>query len=191
MNIQYFYETAQICKNGHLRNSEVQKHPDRNENFCSLCNAEVISICQNCKAPIRSYYYQQEALYRPACGYYDPFKTVQEHQMEFSGYNTTILTPEFDIPAYCHNCRSPYPWTQTFLDTAEEMVDMFDELTLEQKQQLKETFPDLIVETPASKLAALRASKIINGFQSVGKDIFIEALKDGVVQSLFMLMHLK
>lgn len=71
------------------------------------------------------------------------------------------------------------------------MVDMFEELSTEQKQQLKETFPDLIVETPQSKLAALRAAKLINGLTSFGKDIFVKLLQDNIIQSLFTLMNIK
>ena len=98
--------------------------------------------------------------------------------------SSNIENHSADYP-FCTSCG-----TKTFLETAEDMVDMFDELTPEQKLQLKETFPDLIVETPKSKLAALQASKLINGFQSAGKDIFISMLKEKVIDSLFLLMHL-
>lgn len=188
---EYFFETAQICEKGHLRNDEVQQHPNRNEKFCSLCDSKVISECTKCKTPIRAHYYAQEAMYQPVCGYYDPLKSDQEHKMKFTGYNRKRLTNELHIPSFCYHCGHPFPWTELFLKTADEMVDMFDELTLEQKQELKATFPDLIVETPSSKLSALKASKIINGFQSFGKDFFISFLKDGTIQSLFMLMNLK
>lgn len=187
-NSEYLYETAQICLNGHLRNNEVNQHPDRNEKFCSLCSKEVISECPTCKAPIRSYYYEQKAVYNTINS--DPLQTEQRFSKEFGGYEKTQLSGELIVPAFCHNCGEPYPWTKTFLENAEDMVDMFDELSPEQKLQLKETFPDLIVETPKSKLAALQASKLINGFQSAGKDIFISMLKEKVIDSLFLLMHL-
>lgn len=137
-----YYKTAKICLNGHLISSNIENH-SADYPFCTSCGSKTITICQNCQAPIHGYYH---------------IKGV-------------VSFEEPTVPAFCHNCGEPYPWTKTFLETAEGMVDMFDELSPEQKLQLKETFPDLIVETPKSKLAALQASKLINGFQSAGKDI--------------------
>lgn len=156
-----YYKTAKICLNGHLISSNIENH-SADYPFCTSCGSKTITICQNCQAPIHGYYH---------------IKGV-------------VSFEEPTVSAFCHNCGEPYPWTKTFLETAEDMVDMFDELSPEQKLQLKETFPDLIVETPKSKLAALQASKLINGFQSAGKDIFISMLKEKVIDSLFLLMHL-
>lgn len=159
------YKTAKICLNGHMISDDYQFAKDYDK-YCTLCGAENITCCQYCNAPIH--------------GYYD---------YEVPGYvGPAEVAP---VPAYCHNCGKPYPWTEAFLKTADEMVDMFDELSTEQKQQLKETFPNLIVETPQSNLAALRAAKLINGLTSFGKDIFVKLLQDNVVDGLFALMHLK
>lgn len=158
-----YYKTAKICLNGHMITDDLESSGN-NDSFCSECGAKAITHCKYCNANIHGYYFVPGVL---------------------------NLAAETTVPAYCHDCGEPYPWTETFLKTAEEMVDMFNELSTEQKQQLKETFPDLIVETPQSKLAALRAAKLINGLTSFGKDIFVKLLQDNVVDSLFALMHLK
>lgn len=157
-----YYKTAMICLNGHLITDNYENRGIK-DSFCNKCGAATIINCQYCHNHIHGRY----------------------------SVNNIGSMPLREIPAYCHNCGKPYPWTETFLKTAEEMVDMFDELTTEQKQQLKETFPDLIVETPKSKLSALKAAKLINGLTSFGKDILVKLLQDNVVQSLFTLMQLK
>ena len=158
-----YYRTAKICLNGHKITDNVEGF-DNHDNFCSQCGAEAITKCEFCGATIHGIYFVPCYV-----GKYAPIP----------------------VPSFCYNCGKPYPWTETFLKTADEMVDMFDELSTEQKQQLKDTFPNLIVETPQSKLAALKAAKLINGLQSFGKDIFVKLLQDNIVQSLFTLMNIK
>lgn len=158
-----YYRTAKICQNGHMITNNVESS-DNHDKICSECGAETITQCKFCGAAIHGVYILPSYI-----GKYPP-------------------TP---VPAFCYNCGKPYPWTESFFNTADEMVDMFDELSTEQKQQLKETFPDLIVETPQSKLAALKAAKLINGLQSFGKDIFVKLLQDNIIQSLFTLMNIK
>ena len=156
------YRTAMICLNGHLITDNYEDYGIE-DRFCRKCGAATIINCQYCNKSIHGRYTA----------------------------NNFGSKPLKELPAFCHNCGKPYPWTEAFLKTADEMVDMFEELSTEQKQQLKETFPDLIVETPQSKLAAFRAAKLINGLTSFGKDIFVKLLQDNVVDSLFALMHLK
>lgn len=158
-----YYRTAKICQNGHMITNNVESS-ENHDKFCSKCGAETITQCRFCRAAIHGIYIVPGYI-----GKYPP-------------------TP---VPSYCHNCGKPYPWTEAFLKNADEMVDMFDELSAEQKQQLKETFPDLIVKNPRSELAALKAAKLINGLTSFGKDIFVKLLQDNIIQSLFTLMNIK
>lgn len=158
-----YYKTAKFCLNGHMITDDLE-FSGKQDKFCSQCGAATITQCKSCGAAIH--------------GHYSVPGVFGSH-------------PPIPVPAFCHNCGKPYPWTETFLKTADEMVDMFEELSTEQKQQLKETFPDLIVETPQSKLAALRAAKLINGLTSFGKDIFVKLLQDNIIQSLFTLMNIK
>ena len=158
------YEQATICENGHII-SEYSNNAESTDKYCSKCGGLAIKTCKKCGTYIRGQYNSDEFVIIP---------------------NGSIV-----VPAYCHNCGDPYPWTSKFLNAADEMVDMFDDLTPEQKQTLKSTFPDLIVESPNSQLAALRASKLINGLQEFGKDIFINLLSENIIPTLFTLMHLK
>ncbi len=179
------YSTAQICKNGHIVNDDIEMHPLKKSVFCPLCSEKTITTCPHCGKPIRGNYYTLDNLAEDPIIYLGADTDIHFKETIL---NSVSLT---EAPAYCPNCGKPYPWTEAFLKNADEMVDMFDELSTEQKQQLKETFPDLIVKNPRSELAALKAAKLINSLTSFGKDIFVKLLQDNVVDSLFALMHLK
>jgi len=51
-----YYDTAQICTNGHLINASIEKGPEDSQNFCSECGAETITQCPNCHSQLRGYY---------------------------------------------------------------------------------------------------------------------------------------
>jgi hypothetical protein len=55
--INGWYDTAQICINGHIINSMSKSHPEHNKKFCDKCGAQTITNCPNCNAPIRGYYH--------------------------------------------------------------------------------------------------------------------------------------
>ena len=58
-----WYDTAQICTNGHVVNSMSKSHPEHNRKFCDKCGAPTITNCQNCKAPIRGHYHEPPIVY--------------------------------------------------------------------------------------------------------------------------------
>jgi len=48
------------------------------------------------------------------------------------------------VPSFCVHCGKPMPWTEESIRSAEELYDLIDDLTLEEKQSLKACLPDLI-----------------------------------------------
>lgn len=188
MDFYYYYDTAQICEGGHTCNLTVNEHPESNQKFCPGCNAKVISTCPKCNTPIRGLYVKswEESIQNNKV--YDPFdcsySTASITKREY-------LTENYVVPAYCQNCGAPYPWTQAILLEGEGIIDILYDLTLDQKEQLKSFIPDLLVEKPGNRLAALKTSIIINACKAGGKDLFINFLKEYIIQSLFVLMHLK
>jgi len=179
----YSHDIAQICKNGHVITTCYSDKPAEHKNFCPSCGDATIIKCPSCEATIVGSFYK--TFINRTSG--NELLGIEPH----TTLHKTFMNDIFIVPAYCHNCGEPYPWTSKFLKAADEMVDMFDDLTSEQKQTLKSTFPDLIIERPESQLAALRASKIINGLQEFGKDILVNLLSENVLPTLFTLMQLK
>lgn len=156
-----WYDTAQICLNGHIVNKETFSSPERNQEYCDKCGIKTITACPECNAPIK--------------GYYNVPRVVS-----IGGYRK---------PSYCHNCGKPYPWTVSSIQAASELADELDDLNSSEKQQLKDSFSDLIQNTPKSVVAETRFKKIIKkagteAYQEM-KSILIEIVSESVKKSLF------
>src|SRR5438128_1045853 len=57
-------------------------------------------------------------------------------------------------PAYCAECGEPYSWTEKHLRAGAELIDE-SALSAEQKAELKGELPEIVHDTPRSKVAAL------------------------------------
>ena len=179
-NSSHFFKTAQVCVNGHLRNTDTDTHAAKNEAFCSICGAKVISSCPRCNSPLRGTYYISKPLYSPSLS-----------NPKIKGYRDLKISNTVDVSAYCYECGSPYPWTESRLKTAENIINMLDELTTEQKQQLVEFIPDIIIETPRSRYAALVYAKFMDGLSGLVYENFVAWAKENVLPMLLVLMNLR
>lgn len=81
MNDSY-YDTAQICLNGHVVNTMATSSPQSNQKHCAECGAQTITGCPACTAAIRGHYHMPGVI-----GFLD-----------------------YQKPAYCHNCGNAFPW---------------------------------------------------------------------------------
>ena len=187
------FDTAQICKAGHLANLYKNLHSECNIKHCLLCPEEVISECPHCHERIRGGYFSC-TVYSETAYVGDPI-FPDEQRLSTTHYKELTKPEEYQIPAYCHHCGQPYPWTESLLQEADAIIDSFDELEEEQRKLLKDRFPDLLAETPHSMSSALSFSKLINGLTSVssavGKGFLISLLEKHVPETLFILMHLR
>ena len=128
-----YYDTAQICVNGHLINTMATSSPQSNQKHCAECGAQTIIACPDCNSSIRGYYHVP--------GVYH--------------------CRDYNKPSYCHNCGKPYPWTVAILKAAGELADELEKLSAEERQQLKDSFPDLVKNTPKTVVAETRFKKLM------------------------------
>lgn len=133
-----YYDTAQVCNNGHLITDEAQRNPSCLEKKCSQCGAPTITTCPACDAPIRGRYHSEA-------------KSIQ-----YIEYKESV------VGAYCYNCGIPYPWTTVAFETAEAIIHEDELLTEEEMNQFCECLPDLIVETPKTILALIHYKKLVD-----------------------------
>lgn len=144
-----YYDVGLICLNGHVVNSSAKDHPEHNSNFCDECGSKTINACKYCDASIRGRYH--------AGGVFD-----------LTGYNA---------PAYCHNCGKPYPWTEIKLNTIKEAIEL-SEISEQEKEEFNINLPDIISETPRTKIAALKiktiGAKVSKEIWAVIKDIIVD-----------------
>ncbi len=96
--------------------------------------------CSLCGAPVIS-----------ACP--DCLSTIKGHEYGCSGH--------FLVPAYCQNCGSPYPWTSSAIRATAQLLAEDELLTADECNNLVDVLPDVITETPRSKLAAARIGKAL------------------------------
>lgn len=155
------YGIARICLSGHVISEDIEIS-DPTRTFCQLCGDSSIIACKHCNAPIPG-------------GFYGGLLTIKE----------------VTVPAYCHNCGKPYPWTEARLIAATNIINMLDELTPEQKQQLIDFIPDLIVETPKSQYAALIYAKFLDGINGFVFECLKQWCQKNVLPSLLVLTNMQ
>lgn len=90
--------------------------------------------------------------------------------------------------SHCHECGTPYPWTQRRSEALAEAIDELDDLADDDRERLKKSIPDILVETPKSETAALRFKKAIAKLGTAGGRILADVLRkvaaDAVKSSL-------
>jgi hypothetical protein len=156
-----YYDTAQICLNGHVINSMAESYPQSNQKYCSECGAETITSCADCNSTIRGHYHIPDVI-------------------SLSDYNR---------PSYCYNCGKPYPWTVVSLESARDLADELEKLSAEERQQLKDSLLDLVKNTPKTIVAETRFKKLmkkagLEAFEAM-KSILITIVSEAVRKSLF------
>lgn len=155
------YHVGQVCLNGHTINSYADSNPEHNSKFCGDCGSITIMECESCNAPIRGSYEVQSIV-----------------------WVGSRWTPQ----SYCYECGTPYPWTKNALDTAAEFVDEADGLSVEEKEKLKASLPDLTKDSPRTELAVSRYKKIVSkagapisdGLGKIMISVLTEAVKRGL-----------
>ncbi|MGO8837570.1 MAG: DUF2321 domain-containing protein [Limisphaerales bacterium] len=152
-----FYDTAQVCKNGHAISGYYNKYPDHRQAFCDKCGEVTITQCENCGNAIRGGYH----------------------------FDGPVVPPPYQPPNYCHACGRPYPWTIRKIEAAKEFADDLDELTLEDRDKLKKSLDDITVDTPKTEVAATRFKRIMTkvgkesatAMKTIVTDVLCEAAK--------------
>ena len=72
-----------------------------------------------------------------------------------------IGTPKFTKPLYCKACGRPYPWTEAAIEATALMIQEDTELSELERKTLEESLPDVIAETPKTKVASIRIKKAL------------------------------
>lgn len=159
------YDIAQICHNGHIITSTYRSNSASHRDYCSKCGAPTITACPDCN-------------------------TIIPGDYEGDWENCELGEVMTNVPAYCHGCGKPYPWTKSALESAALMINDDENLNPSEKQQFCESLPDLLVEspTPKTKLAVSRFKKFmaksaeytVNGI----RDIFVDVASETIKKSL-------
>ncbi|WP_445819097.1 DUF2321 domain-containing protein [Aquabacterium sp. A3] len=80
-----YYDTQQVCLNGHQITDRFNSSPQFRRNFCSSCGEKTIHECPACHSPIPGDYHADGAV--------------------FIGFPTPV-------PTHCENCGHRFPWSK-------------------------------------------------------------------------------
>lgn len=156
-----YYDTAQVCLNGHVITSMAGSSPELRKEYCPKCGSKTIMKCQNCASEIPGHYHVKGVI-------------------DFGG----TFTP----PAYCHKCGKPFPWTEENLKAARELIDLSN-IDESEKQAIKDDLPSLLSDTPRTKVAATKMSIFLSkAGREVGsamRDILVNIASEAAKKLLF------
>ena len=158
-----YYDTAQVCLNGHVITDRYEKSPNLRKQFCSECGKETIFQCPSCNANIQGDYHVDGVVY--------------------------LTTSEPTAPAYCHNCGKPYPWTESNLKAISDLLELDEQLQKSDVETMKELLPDLITDTPKSKVAGAKYKIVMRkagkATAEAVKELIIGIASETIKKSLF------
>jgi hypothetical protein len=157
-----YYDTAQVCLNGHVINGRSTNSPDHNEKFCGKCGEQTITKCENCNTSIRGNYIHNGMALSP----------TPKHAEKF-----------------CHHCGQSYPWTKRGLEAAKELADEFETLNSDERDELKKSLDELVKDSPKTEVASFRFKKLMqkagSGSIEIMKAVISDLLSEAAKKSVF------
>lgn len=155
------YDTAQICKNGHITTGYYDEYPEWRKAFCDHCGAATVTTCDGCGKKIRGDYVSD---------------------MRLPG-------PEYFAPSYCPHCGKPYPWTVAKIQAAKELFEELEGIDANERLILGQSLDNLLTDTPKTEIAGLRFKMIMRkvGKESYDavKTVLLDLVSEGVKRKLF------
>ena len=137
------FDVKQVCMNGHFITDLARIKPESAQKYCGNCGEATITSCQNCATEIRG-------------------RDLSPGHINIGGV----------VPAYCHNCGKPYPWTQSRLKAAHDLVEEMSDLSAEEKELLAHSIDDIVQDGPRTELAVIRFKRLLSKVGKPSADAF-------------------
>lgn len=151
------HDIAQICLNGHVIASIAGSSPQFRKNRCDTCGEETIMTCKSCKTPIKGYY----------------------HVLGFIDFNMSYSRPRF-----CENCGKPFPWIETKIDVANQLIDLMDSINKDEKLDFKDSISELVKETSKVPIAKVKVNRYLTKVDSDLSDGLLDVLKETLSEKI-------
>ena len=150
------YDIAQICTNGHVITSMADSSPDFKKDFCKRCGYKTICNCVECNQPIKGYYH-------------------------VSG---VIGGSSYEPPRFCDSCGSTFPWIKVKIEAANELVELIETLSPDEKKDFQSAIDELIRETAKVPVAKVKLKKYLSKVNSDISDGIRDVLRDTLSKEL-------
>lgn len=143
-------------------NGHVVSDNEKNiETYCSICGAKTISSCPSCNSPIRGQY-----------------------NSEF-----VLLDETYVLPKYCYACGKAYPWTQSSIEAIQELVELDEQLSEEEKNYIDNNISALTTEVPKTKVVATKVKLFLKKAGTTTataiKDILVDVASETAKRTIF------
>ncbi len=79
-----------------------------------------------------------------------------------------------DVPSYCRNCGKSYPWTESKIVTAIQILTEFGNLDEKEKETIKQDINNIARDVPQAELSAMRIRQIWKKCSMAGYEIIME-----------------
>lgn len=96
-----YYDTMQVCLDGHQITTGYDTDPDSRMDFCDKCGKKAIHQCTNCEENIKGYY-----------------------------HSDFPIIAEIPIPQHCHKCGNKYPWSSKPSNSDKSEYEFLNKLKL-------------------------------------------------------------
>lgn len=156
-----YFDTSEICLNGHLITSMASSSPQFRKKFCDECGEKTITNCPSCNSPIKGFHHIDGVV-----GFFDS-----------------------PIPKFCDNCGNPFPWTIKQTNAAKELIKIVENLSNEEKSDFINSIDDLVKNTPSTSVAQIKYKKyIVKAGKEIAqglRDILINIVSETVKRTIF------
>jgi hypothetical protein len=150
------YNTAQICRNGHVITANYDKHPEFRKAFCDKCGAATITHCEGCTKAIRGRYHS----------------------------DIRNLLDNYSAPRFCPHCGKPYPWTASRLQAAKTLFEELEDLNVDDRRLLGQDLDDMVTDSPKTEVASSRFRRIMKKAGKESYDVVKRAVTDLVSEAV-------
>jgi hypothetical protein len=152
------YDVQQVCENGHQITDCYNINPEKQKKFCQDCGAATIIACPGCGEGIQG----------------ARIKVSQDWIDARAGRQKIVPEMHADVPSYCLNCGKPYPWTESKIATAIQILMEFGNLDEKEKETIKQDINNVAKDTPQAELSAMRIKRIWEKCKMAGYEIIME-----------------
>ena len=152
------YDVQQVCENGHQITDCYNISPEKRTKFCQACGAATLIACPNCDAEIQG----------------AQIKVSQSwNEARFDRVRRT-LESHVSVPSYCTNCGEPYPWTESKIVTAIQILAEFGNLDEEEKKTIEQDVHNIAKDLPVAEISARRIKRIWDKGGKVAYEVIME-----------------
>lgn len=171
------YDTAQICKEGHIITIHAIGEPATLKKSCPECGSRTFMACPLCGAAIQGCMHDCYTI-----------KTSFDSDKVISHFD--CCTKNYILPKYCHECGKPYPWMLEYINEFDILLEKIEIISDEQKKILRKSFPNLLSDNARYASSALEFAPLLNKLNGIAGEVLRDLLKKAAIDKVCDILQL-